>query len=108
MPAEPGTPEPSHSDAGVLRMTYLYGGGVHHDSPRQKWHALCLLSHFEHRGVNCPVAHFSSGIRSAAKQKSQNLPVFSPQSTQGLQSISASPTARTSNWRVSSFSMAPS
>ena len=51
------------------------------------------LSHTEHNGVCWFSAHPSSGILFSAKQKSQNLPVFRPQSTQGLANTSNEPTA---------------
>ena len=74
----------------------VLGGGTHHDCLRQKWHALCVLSQYEHSGVICPAAHCSVGHRSSAKHQSQKRPVTTPQSTQGLVSISLEPNASTS------------
>ena len=54
-----------------------------------------MRSHEVHSGVNCPGAHVSEGTRSVAWQKSQKLPVYHPQSTQGRHSVSTSPTAET-------------
>ena len=55
----------------MLRGIYLptCGGGATHATPRQKWQIPSfLVSHLVHKGVNWPSAHFSSGMRWAAKQ----------------------------------------
>ena len=53
---------------GLVLKCRSHRGGVHHDSPRQKWHASYLLSQYEHNGVICPSAHSSLGHRSRARQ----------------------------------------
>ena len=64
------------------------------------WQAPDRTSHKLHRGVACPLTHVSEGMRSAAMQSrptpSQKLPVYRPQSMQGLHSSFGVPNAYTS------------
>ena len=73
---------------------YLHGGGTHHCRPRHRWQYTHLRSQCVQWGVICPSSQRSFGNCSAARHSfSQKFPVYLPQSTHGLHSVSTLPVA---------------